>query len=45
MVNKIQASDSCELNKGRGSNFRVGSLVRPETPEKCRRIHRLKLCE
>ena len=45
MVNGIRASDHRELNKGRGSMFRVGSRVREETPEECRRKHRPKRCE
>ena len=38
MVNEIRTSDPSEFNKGRGSNFRVGSRVR-QTPEEGRRTY------
>ena len=43
MVNGIRARDSCGLDKGCGSKFRV--VVRQETPEEGRRTYRLKSCE
>ena len=33
MVNGIRTSDNRELNKGRGSKFRVGSQIRQKMPE------------
>ena len=45
MVNGIRASDPRSLNKGRGSKFRVGSLVSQETPKEGSRAYRPKRCE
>ena len=45
MVNEIRVSDPCWSNKERDSKFRVGSRVRPETPEEGRRTHWPKRCE
>ena len=42
MVSRIRASDPSGLNKGRGSKFRVGSWIQPETPKEDRRTHRPK---
>ena len=39
MVNGIRATDSCGLNKVRGSKFCVGSQVWQETPEEGERTH------
>ena len=41
MVNGIRASDLCRLDKGRGSNFSVGSQ---ETPEEGQRTYQPKRC-
>ena len=45
MVNGIRVIDPRGLNKECGSKFRVGSRVRPETPEEGRRTHRPERCE
>ena len=45
MVSRIRASNPRELNKGRGSKFHIGSLVRQETTEEGRRTYRPKRCE
>ena len=44
MVNKIGTSDTCGLNKGRGSKFHVGSWVQ-KIPKEGQRTYWLKRCE
>ena len=44
MFNRIRANDPEGLNKGRGSQFYVGSRVQ-QTPEEGRRTYRQKCCE
>ena len=45
MVNGIEASNPCGLNKGCGSKFCVGSWVRQETPKEGWETHQPKCCE
>ena len=43
MANGIRTGDPCEFNKGRSSNFHVGSRVQ-QTPEEGQRTYRPKRC-
>ena len=45
MICGIRTIYSCELNKGFGSKFCVGSKVWHKTPEEGQKVHQLKHCE